>query len=60
MVDDLLTIFWNKVDRNMVPQNFTLLNMNSSIKQSRLFASRLGFSKVGSDNDLSKSMVTCL
>lgn len=46
MVDDLMTIFWNKVDRNTVPKNFTLINKFASIRNSRHSASRLTLSKM--------------
>lgn len=59
MVDDLLTIFMNKVDKQSIPTNFTLVNNASSIRASR--ATRLTYSRVGLDEaDLSKSTVTSL
>lgn len=45
MVDDLMQIFWNKVDRETVPKNFTLINMFSSIRNSRHNPSRLTVSR---------------
>jgi len=44
MVDDLITIFSNKVDKQTIPSNFTLLSNTLNIRTSR--ATRLGFSRV--------------
>ncbi len=46
MVDDLMSIFWNKVDRETVPKNFTLINKFSSIRSSRNNPSRLTLSRI--------------
>jgi hypothetical protein len=58
MVDDLLTIFCNKVDKQTVPHDFTLINNASSIRTSR--ATRLSYSRVSENVDLSKSTVNSL
>lgn len=60
MVDDLLNIFWNKVDRDTIPNDFDLVCTLSNIRNSRLSSSRLNLSSVLSKKDLSQSMITSL
>ena len=58
MVDDLLTIFGNKVDKQTVPRDFTLVDNAACIRTSR--ATRLSYSRVSENVDLSKSTVNSL
>lgn len=46
MVDDLLTIFWNKVDRETIPKNFNLVSKFMSMRNSRHTPSRLSLSRI--------------
>jgi len=50
MVDDLMIIFWNKVDKETVPKNFNLINKFSSIRNSRHIPSRLSLSRIENKN----------